>query len=166
MTGERISALEGIGENVPQEREREHGKDGKAPAGLERPGPEASAPPPPEREIKPEVSRKKAQEPEHLPSKSVSTWSLASDRGPLAHSRAARFSMSAIHRAGNHYYKKSLRSLSTSGLPNSLSGPARFQGMDDWIEPMRYTDTERVVLFDARQDTVNEYTGRHFDQET
>ena len=62
VTGERISALEGIGENVRPERG--HGKDGKASPGLERPGPEASAPPPPEREIEPEVSRAKAQEPE------------------------------------------------------------------------------------------------------
>ena len=62
VTGERISALEGIGENVRPERG--HGKDGKAPPGLERPGPEPSAPPPSEREIEPEVSRAKAQEPE------------------------------------------------------------------------------------------------------
>ena len=64
VTGERISALEGIGESVRPEREREHGKDGKEPPGLERPGPEASTPAPPEREIEPSVSRDRTPEPE------------------------------------------------------------------------------------------------------
>ena len=48
MTGERISALEGIGESVRPERER----DGKASPDRERPSPEASAPPSPDREIR------------------------------------------------------------------------------------------------------------------
>ncbi len=64
VTGERISALEGIGEGVRPEREREHGKDEKAPLDRERPGPEAAAPPSPEKEIEPELSRQKAPEPE------------------------------------------------------------------------------------------------------
>ena len=64
-TGERISALEGIGESVRAEREREHGKDGKALPGVERPCPGAAAPPSPEREIEPSMSRRKA--PEHEP---------------------------------------------------------------------------------------------------
>jgi len=64
VTGERISALEGIGESVRPEREREHERDGKALSEQERPSPEASAPPPPEKEIEPEVSPAKAPEPE------------------------------------------------------------------------------------------------------
>ena len=61
VTGERISALEGIGESVRPERE----KDGKALPGLERSDPEPSSPPVPEREIEPEVSRRQpAPEPE------------------------------------------------------------------------------------------------------
>ena len=63
-TGERISALEGIGENVRPERGRERGKDGKEPHDRERSGSEASTPPPPEREIEPEASRAQAREPE------------------------------------------------------------------------------------------------------
>ena len=64
VTGERISALEGIGESVQPEREREHGKEGKALPGVERPSPEASTPPAQERNIEPESSRQKAPEPE------------------------------------------------------------------------------------------------------
>ena len=64
VTGERISALEGIGETVRPERERELGKDGKASLDRERPGPEASTPPSREKEFEPELSRQKAPEPE------------------------------------------------------------------------------------------------------
>ena len=64
VTGERISALEGIGESVRPEREREHEKDGKAPTGIERKSPDTSAPASPEREIEPEASRVKEPEPE------------------------------------------------------------------------------------------------------
>ncbi len=52
VTGERISALEGIGESVQPGREREHGKDGKALPDRERPGPEPSAPLTPEKGIR------------------------------------------------------------------------------------------------------------------
>ena len=62
VTGERISALEGIGENV--QSELEHGKDGKAPPDRERPSPEASTPPSPDREIEPSISRNRTPEPE------------------------------------------------------------------------------------------------------
>ena len=55
VTGECISALEGIGEAVRPERE--HEKDGKAAPDREQPGTEASAPPAPEREIEPSPSR-------------------------------------------------------------------------------------------------------------
>ena len=58
VTGERISALEGIGETVRPERE----KDGKALPGLERSDPEVSTPPLPERKIEPEVSPDRAPE--------------------------------------------------------------------------------------------------------
>ena len=75
VTGERISALEGIGESVRPEREsqreRERGKDGKAANERERQRPEASAPPSPEREIELEASRQKAPKPEP-PAKSKS----------------------------------------------------------------------------------------------
>ena len=64
VTGERISALEGIGESVQPEREREHEKEGKTSPSLERPSPEASTPPPPDREIEPSISRDRAPEPE------------------------------------------------------------------------------------------------------
>ena len=64
VTGERISALEGIGENVRPERERGRGKDRDASHERERERPKASAPSPPDREIEPEVSRRKAPEPE------------------------------------------------------------------------------------------------------
>ena len=64
VTGERISALEGIGESAQPEREREHGKDGKASPSLERPSPEASTPSPPQREIEPAASKERAPEPE------------------------------------------------------------------------------------------------------
>ena len=60
VTGERISALEGIGETVRRGQER----DGKTSPVIERPGPEASAPSPPEREIEPVVSRDKTPDPE------------------------------------------------------------------------------------------------------
>ncbi|MCY3830197.1 MAG: relaxase domain-containing protein [Rhodospirillaceae bacterium] len=67
-TGERISALEGIGESVGPEREsqreRERGKDGKVLPGVERSSPKASAPPSPEKEIELALSRQKAPEPE------------------------------------------------------------------------------------------------------
>jgi len=64
VTGERISALEGIGESIRPERERGQEKDGKAQPGVERSSPRASAPPSPEKEIEPEMSRQKAPEPE------------------------------------------------------------------------------------------------------
>ena len=64
VTGERLSALEGISESVGPEREREHGRDGKVQSGVERSGPKASTPPSPEKEIEPEMSRQKAPEPE------------------------------------------------------------------------------------------------------
>ncbi len=62
VTGERISALEGIGESV--QTEREHEKEGKTSPGLERPSPEASTPPSPDREIEPALSRDRVPEPE------------------------------------------------------------------------------------------------------
>ena len=64
VTGERISALEGIGESVRPEREPERGKDREASHEKERERPKAPAPSPPDREIEPEVSRQKAPEPE------------------------------------------------------------------------------------------------------
>ncbi|MDE0031930.1 MAG: relaxase domain-containing protein [Deltaproteobacteria bacterium] len=60
VTGERISALEGIGEAVQPGHER----DGKALPELERQSPEQSVPTSPEREIEPAMSRDKAPEPE------------------------------------------------------------------------------------------------------
>ena len=60
VTGERISALEGIGEVVRPERER----DEKATPDRERPDPEAAAPSHPERELDREPSQGKAPEPE------------------------------------------------------------------------------------------------------
>ncbi len=64
VTGESISALEGIGESVQPERERAHGKDGKASLDRERQGSEAPAPSSPEREVEPTQSRAKTPEPE------------------------------------------------------------------------------------------------------
>ncbi len=61
VTGERISALEGIGESVQPGRERGQEKDGKTLPDYERPGPEPSAP---EREIEPAMSRQKVPETE------------------------------------------------------------------------------------------------------
>ena len=60
VTGERISALEGIGETVRPER----GREGKAP--LEKQGPDRgkAAPASPDREVGREPSRHKAPEPE------------------------------------------------------------------------------------------------------
>ena len=63
VTGERISALEGIGENVQPAHGREHGKDGKAAPSLEQRSAEASTPPSPEREIEPTVTRDRMPEP-------------------------------------------------------------------------------------------------------
>lgn len=60
VTGERISALEGIGEAVRPER----GLDKNAVPDRERPGPGATAPSPPERELDREPPRGKAPEPE------------------------------------------------------------------------------------------------------
>ena len=60
VTGERISALEGIGESVRPEREL----DGKASPDRERPSPEASTPPSPDKGIEPSISRDRAPEPE------------------------------------------------------------------------------------------------------
>ena len=60
VTGERISALEGIGEGV----QREQDKDGKALSGIERMDPEAFDLSTPNREIEPDVSRHRAPEPE------------------------------------------------------------------------------------------------------
>ncbi len=65
VTGERISALEGIGETIRSEREREHEKDGKEPHDRDRPSPEASTPSPLERGIEPSISRDRT--PEHEP---------------------------------------------------------------------------------------------------
>ena len=62
VTGERISALEGIGENVCLEHERGRGKGGKAPLDRELPGRESTTPFSPDREIEPAVSREKAPE--------------------------------------------------------------------------------------------------------
>ena len=59
-TGERVSALEGIGEAV----QREHEKDGQACLDRERPDRESSAPFSPDREIEHEVSPGQAPEPE------------------------------------------------------------------------------------------------------
>ena len=64
VTGERISALEGIGESVRPEREREHGKDGKPSPGLERQDRESAAAASPDRELEPSGSRDRAPEPE------------------------------------------------------------------------------------------------------
>ncbi len=63
VTGERLSALEGIGESVRQERERERGAVGKASPDRERSSPEASASAPSEKNIEPEASRAKTPEP-------------------------------------------------------------------------------------------------------
>ncbi len=60
VTGERISALEGIGEAVQRERE----KDDKASPERERRTPESSAPPSLERETEPGTSRDRVSEPE------------------------------------------------------------------------------------------------------
>ena len=60
VTGERISALEGIGEAV----QREHGKDGKAPLHRDRSDREVSAPSSPDKEIGRELPQHKAPEPE------------------------------------------------------------------------------------------------------
>ena len=60
VTGERISALEGIGEAA----QRDHGKDGKASLDRERLNRETPAPPTPDKEIGREASRHKAPEPE------------------------------------------------------------------------------------------------------
>ncbi len=60
VTGERISALEGIGEVVRPERER----DEKATPDRERPGPGTAAPSSPEKELDREPSRGKTPEPE------------------------------------------------------------------------------------------------------
>ena len=60
VTGERISALEGIGEVVRPERER----DEKATPDRERRAPGTAAPSPPERELDRESSRGRAPEPE------------------------------------------------------------------------------------------------------
>ena len=63
MTGERISALEGIGESVRPEREW----DGKALIERERPDRERAAPSSPDREIGRELPKEKAPEPEPPP---------------------------------------------------------------------------------------------------
>ena len=60
VTGERISALEGIGEAVQPGHER----DGKALPEPERQSPEQSTPASPERDIEPAMSRDQAPEPE------------------------------------------------------------------------------------------------------
>ena len=64
VTGERISALEGIGESVRPEPGREHGNDGKASPSLEQRSAEASTPSSPEKEIEPTVTRDRTPEPE------------------------------------------------------------------------------------------------------
>ena len=60
MTGERISALKGIGEIIEPEREKEE----RALPGVDKPGPEAFEPTLPARKIEPEVCRDKAAAPE------------------------------------------------------------------------------------------------------
>ncbi len=60
VTGERVSAVEGIGEVVRSERER----DEKATPDRERPDRGAAAPSPPERELDRGSSHGKAPEPE------------------------------------------------------------------------------------------------------
>ncbi len=60
VTGERISALEGIGEAV----QREHGRDGKVSLNRDRSDRETSAPPSADKDIGREVSQHKAPEPE------------------------------------------------------------------------------------------------------
>ena len=60
VTGERISALEGIGEKVEHERER----DGKGTLDREVPDRERAGASSPDKEIEPELSRDKAPEPE------------------------------------------------------------------------------------------------------
>ncbi len=60
VTGERISALEGIGEAVRPER----GKDAKAPLDRDEPDRERGMLPSPDKEIEPERSRSKALAPE------------------------------------------------------------------------------------------------------
>ena len=69
VTGERISALEGIGESVGPARERGHEKDGRTQPGVERQTPEATAPTSPEQEIEPPVSPDKTSEPEPMASR-------------------------------------------------------------------------------------------------
>ena len=64
VTGERISALEGIGETVQPAHGREHAKDGKASPSLEQRSAEASTSPSPEREIESTVTRDRTPEPE------------------------------------------------------------------------------------------------------
>ena len=64
VTGERISALEGIGESIRPERKRGQEKDGKASLDRERSSPEASTTPSRGKEIEPELSHHKAPEPE------------------------------------------------------------------------------------------------------
>lgn len=64
VTGEHISALEGIGENVRLEHKRGRGKDGKAPLDRGLPGRETTAPFSAGKEIEPAVSCDKAPEPE------------------------------------------------------------------------------------------------------
>ena len=60
VTGERISALEGIGEAV----QRGHGRDGKVSLNRDRSDRETSAPPSADKDIGREVSQHKAPEPE------------------------------------------------------------------------------------------------------
>ncbi len=64
VTGERLSALEGIGESLRPERERGREKDGKASLDRERVSAETSSPHPPVRDIEPFPARDKAPEPE------------------------------------------------------------------------------------------------------
>ena len=64
VTGERLSALEGIGESVRPERERELGKDREGWQGRDRQCRQRAVPSAPDREIEPELSRHKAPEPE------------------------------------------------------------------------------------------------------
>ncbi len=64
VTGERISALEGIGESLHPERERGREKDGKALLDRERANAETSSPHPPVRDIEPVPARDKAPKPE------------------------------------------------------------------------------------------------------
>ncbi len=72
VTGERISALEGIGEAVKPERE----KDEKALPGVEPPGHKATVPSLPEPDMEPVPAPEKAPEPEPPTVEKSLEWDL------------------------------------------------------------------------------------------